>query len=67
MADIVIKIDGMHCQHCVMNVKKALDALDGVSNTEIEIGSAKVTFDDSKLTKADLEGAIIKAGYKVAA
>jgi copper chaperone CopZ len=67
MADTAIKIEGMHCQHCVMNVKKALEALDGVSSTEVEIGSAKVMFDDVKLTKADIEGAIVKAGYRVAA
>jgi copper chaperone len=65
MADTALKIEGMSCQHCVMNVKKALDALDGVSSSNVEIGSAKVSYDDSRLSRADLEAAVVKAGYKV--
>lgn len=65
MTEITIKIDGMNCQHCVMRVKKAIDALSGVSQSEVQVGSATVQFDESKAKKEDIIAAIEKAGYKV--
>ena len=65
MKDITINIDGMSCQHCVMRVKKALEGLAGISGLSVEVGSARMTFDESKIQQADIENAIIKAGYKI--
>jgi copper chaperone CopZ len=50
-----------------MNVKKSLDALDGVSESVVEVGSAMVTFDEARVNRDDLEAAIRKAGYQVSA
>ena len=66
MAEIDLKIDGMSCQHCVMAVKKALDELEGVTSAEVEVGSATVSFDESKTDKESVESAVVKAGYKIA-
>jgi copper chaperone len=65
MADAVIHIEGMSCQHCVMRVKKAIESLAGVSSLSVEIGQAKVSFDETKIQKKDIEAAVAKAGYKV--
>ncbi len=65
MAETVIAIEGMSCQHCVMRVKKAVEALKGVNRSDVQVGQAKVTFDESLLQKKDIEDAIIKAGYKI--
>jgi copper chaperone len=65
MADITVKIGGMSCQHCVMRVKKAVDAIPGVSSSQVEIGTAKVSYDDSKTTPTAIKDAITKAGYTV--
>ena len=65
MKEITIRIDGMSCQHCVMRVKRSLEELAGVSDLSVEIGSARVTFDESKIQQADIENAVIKAGYKI--
>ena len=46
MKDITLKIEGMSCQHCVMRVKKAIDAVQGVSKAEVVIGQAAVSFDE---------------------
>lgn len=67
MAESTIKIEGMSCGHCTAAVKKALDGLDGVEAADVETGSASVRFDDTKVKQADLEGAIVSAGYKVVA
>lgn len=53
--------------HCVGRVKQALLGLAGVSEANVEIGSASVKFDETKLSKQDIETAIKKSGYKVAA
>ena len=61
-----MKIEGMMCVHCEANVKKALEALDGVASADVshEKASAIVTLDgpvsDEALTKA-----VVDAGYEV--
>jgi copper ion binding protein len=65
MTEASISIEGMSCQHCVMRVKKAIEKLSGILKLEVNIGNVKVQFDESKVDKADIIGAIEKAGYKV--
>ena len=65
MANVTIKIDGMSCQHCVDAVKKAVDALDGVHSSNVEVGSATVSFDESKTNREQISSAIQTAGYKI--
>lgn len=61
-----LKIEGMMCSHCEMHTKKALEALDGVTNAEVshESGTAVVTL---KKDIADdiLKQAVSEQGYKV--
>ena len=65
MAEVRMIIDGMSCQHCVAAVKKAVDAIDGVSSSQVEVGSATVNFNDSKTSIDAISGAIQSAGYKI--
>jgi len=67
MAEATIMIDGMSCMHCAGRVKKALDGLSGVTSSIVEVGKAVVNFEESKVSKADIEAAITKAGYKIKA
>jgi copper chaperone len=60
-----LKIEGMSCQHCVMRVKKAIGLLPGVTGSEVDVGRADVTYDESKTGKDDLKKAVEDAGYKV--
>lgn len=64
MAEATLKIEGMSCQHCVARVKKAIEALNGIQISEVAVGSAKVGFDESKITKEEIAAAVEKAGYK---
>ncbi len=66
MSETILKIEGMSCQHCVMRVKKAVGALAGVKESEVEVGSAKISYDEKRLKKEDLKRAVEEAGYKVA-
>jgi copper chaperone CopZ len=63
-----LKIDGMVCSKgCVSKVNKALTKVKGVNNkdSKVELGKAKIDFDASKTSKADIIKAIEKAGFEV--
>jgi copper chaperone CopZ len=62
---VTIRISGMSCGHCVSAVRKALEAVPGVSVRAVEIGSASVVLDGARATLADAEAAIDAAGYDV--
>ena len=65
MKEQELKIDGMHCHHCVMAVRKELSSVPGVQVKDVKIGSALVTFDEYQVTQARLAEAIHEAGYSV--
>ncbi|MBF0318692.1 MAG: heavy-metal-associated domain-containing protein [Nitrospirae bacterium] len=65
MSEIKLTIEGMSCQHCVKRVKKAIDAIDGVEASTVDVGSASVTINDAKTSQKTVEQAITGAGYKV--
>ena len=65
MSETTLNIEGMSCQHCVMRVKKAIGVLPGVIDSQVDVGTAKITYDDTKVRKSDLSKAVEEAGYKV--
>ena len=65
MSAKTIEVDGMSCQHCVAALKKSLDAIDGVTETNVEVGKATVTFDESKVKDSDLNDAVVQTGFKI--
>jgi len=60
-----LKIEGMSCGHCVMSVKKELSKLPNVMVEDVQIGTAKVRFDETKVTEQTLAHAIDAAGYRL--
>ena len=60
-----LKIEGMSCGHCVMAVRKELSKMSDVKINDVQIGSAKVEYDESKVSEKDLENAVENAGYKL--
>ena len=59
------KIEGMSCGHCVMAVKKELQKIENLKIDNVEIGSAKVEFDENQIDNQKIIYAIEEAGYKV--
>ncbi|HOI30975.1 MAG TPA: heavy-metal-associated domain-containing protein [Melioribacteraceae bacterium] len=57
-------IENMSCQHCVMAVKKELAKLE-LESCDVEIGSAEVKFDETKVTEEEIISSIEEAGYSV--
>ncbi|HMK56753.1 MAG TPA: cation transporter [Dissulfurispiraceae bacterium] len=65
MTEVTLTVEGMSCQHCVMRVKKALDAVQGVVKSEVVIGRAVVSFDETKTSEKEVGAAVENAGYKI--
>ena len=61
-----LKIEGMMCGHCEMHAKKALEALDGVTNAEVshKTGTAVVTM-EKEVANDVLKQAVAEQGYQV--
>ncbi len=60
-----LRIEGMSCNHCVMHVRKALTAVNGVTVDDVQIGNARLTVDESRVTNDMLSAAVEKAGYRL--
>jgi P-type Cu+ transporter len=58
-----LKVAGMTCPHCVMNVKKALDAVPGVEEAEVSLENAAAVVTGSADRDA-LVQAVKTAGYE---
>lgn len=65
MKTVDLKIEGMSCNHCVMAVKKELSKLDNVKVEDVQIGSAKLEYDENKVDTKAFADAIEEAGYKL--
>jgi copper chaperone len=60
--EIQLKVDGMHCDACVRRLRKALEKLQGAEILEVSVGTVRV----QGPPRAEVEAAVIKAGYTVA-
>ena len=62
-----IKISGMSCASCALNIEKSLQKLEGVDKAHVNLGTeeAIVEYDPSKLKLPRLEEAVEDAGYEV--
>lgn len=70
MADThaVLNAPAISCNHCKMAVEKAVSALDGVRQVDVDVAGKAVTvdFDDGSVTLDDIEAAMAEEGYEVA-
>ncbi|MEO8623742.1 MAG: heavy-metal-associated domain-containing protein [bacterium] len=65
MQQLTMAISGMSCGGCVTRVRNALGALAGTHLNAVTVGSATVTYDDSRTTPAAIAQAVTAAGYEV--
>lgn len=65
MKTVNLKIEGMHCGHCVMAVRKELSKLPNVKVEDVQIGSARLQIDETKVTADQLAKAVEEAGYRL--
>ncbi len=67
MPSIIVK--GMTCNHCRMSVAKALEAIPGVANVNVDLLSGRASYDETApATPVDpvvVKRAIEKIGFEV--
>jgi copper chaperone len=67
MSKVSMQISGMSCGHCVSAVRRALEAVPGVSVENVAIGSAVVEFDAQVISADVVRQAVEDEGYAVTA
>src|SRR5690606_21266113 len=62
-----LKISGMHCASCALNIERALRGRDDVYEARVNLaaGTAVVEYDPAKASLADLERTVSEAGFEV--
>ena len=61
----VLKVSGMHCEHCVKAVTEAINKVDGASaKVDLSQNEAVVSY-DRELDEEELKRAVKDAGYRV--
>lgn len=67
MAQTIIDVEGMTCQHCKASVEGALNNLGGVSeaNVDLEANNVTVSYDDTVVDRLKMTEAIEDQGYDV--
>ena len=62
-----ISVKGMMCGHCEMHVKKALEAIEGITSATASHENAEVAIETSKeVDESAIKAAVEKAGYEYA-
>lgn len=64
MKQVKLDVSGMSCGHCVHAVREALAGVPGVKVEAVRIGSAALSFDETRATVGDLVDAVSDAGYE---
>lgn len=63
---LTITVKGMSCNHCRMSVTKALEAIPGVTNVNVDLLSGKASFEETApVDLAVVRKAIEKIGFEV--
>lgn len=61
---VKINISGLHCQHCVMKAKNALEALDNVKKADVKLNETSViTLKEPATDYSDILSALTEVGY----
>jgi copper chaperone CopZ len=67
MQSLTIPITGMSCGGCVNSIRNALSKIPGVTDAQVKIGTAIVTYDPALTNPEALRRVITQAGYALAA
>ncbi|MBR6203553.1 MAG: heavy-metal-associated domain-containing protein [Candidatus Methanomethylophilaceae archaeon] len=64
MAKTVLKIEGMMCEGCVSNVKKALEETEGVGSAAVDLKKGTATVMHDGVPDEKLIGAVVDIGFR---
>ena len=58
-----LNVSGMSCNACVRHVTRALSSVQGLQIRDVEVGSARVAYDESVVHDTAIIDAVRAAGY----
>lgn len=64
MEQMTMEISGMSCGSCVGAVRKALDAVPGAHADTVAVGSATISYDDTRTSPEAIAEAVRASGYE---
>jgi copper chaperone CopZ len=60
-----IQVSGIRCERCVMRLAKTLEGTDGLESANANLmGQVQLSYDDERLTRASLLGAMARGGFR---
>jgi copper chaperone len=67
MEKIVLKVEGMSCEHCARAVTNAVSGIAGTEGVSVDLkdGTVSFNFDSGKAALDAVEAAITEEGYTV--
>lgn len=68
MANLILNVPDISCDHCKMSIEGAVNELNGVESAMVDVAekSVAVSYDDGVLTRDAIVEAIEEQGYDVA-
>ena len=67
MENIVLKVEGMSCEHCAKAVTNAIADIAGTADVKVDLksSSASFTYDPAKTQLETIKAAIVEEGFTV--
>ena len=67
MEKVVLKVEGMSCDHCVRAVTAAVTDFDGTADVLVDVNKGTVSFnyDPAKVDLEDIKAAIVEEEFTV--
>lgn len=64
MAETIVKVSGMTCNHCKANVENNLSSIAGIDNIEIDLESGKVKMTGDDIDLSEVKTKVESIGYQ---
>lgn len=66
MAELILDVEGMTCNHCVQTVEKALTKLPGIERSlvDLEKGQVHIEYDANRVNEDKMKQAVEISGYR---
>lgn len=65
MKTIILKLEGLHCSSCAINIDLTLEDLNGVQNSDTSYhqSTTTITYDENKISLDQITNTIKSLGY----
>lgn len=65
MKSVILKVDGMSCNHCKISIEKALRGLGAEADVDMTENTVSVNYDNEKVKLEQIINEIEEQGYNV--